>query len=263
MAVDAVLDAAVTPEVVPVAAAATTTSGSGEEEEEVEYEEAKAVKEEQQQRAEGWGKRKRSRRRREQQLPREPTEEEYLALCLVMLARGRRDVAAPAPPPHACSVCGKAFPSYQALGGHKASHRTKPPPPVVVTASTPASGAGAEQQPRQHAVPAPSSSSAGSAGAGEGKPAHECNVCGKAFPTGQALGGHKRCHYDGTIGSAAAPARAGSRASATAVPAASGGFDLNLPALPDIPERCGGAVPEEEEVLSPLAFKKPRFMIPA
>ena len=267
MAVEAVLDAAVTPEVVPVAAAATTTSGSGEEEEEVEYEEAKAVKEEEQQRAEGWGKRKRSRRRREQQLPREPTEEEYLALCLLMLARGRRDVVAPAPPPHACSVCGKAFPSYQALGGHKASHRTKPPPAVVTTSTS--AGAGADQQPHQQQqraapAPAPSSSSAGSAGAGEGKAAaHECNVCGKAFPTGQALGGHKRCHYDGTIGSAAAPARAGSRASATAVPAASGGFDLNLPALPDIPERCGGAVPEEEEVLSPLAFKKPRFMIPA
>ncbi|PUZ67648.1 hypothetical protein GQ55_3G452700 [Panicum hallii var. hallii] len=259
MAVEAVLDAAATPspEVVFAAAAAPATSSGGEEEE-VEGQEAKAVMD-QQQRAEGWAKRKRSRRRREQ-LPREPTEEEYLALCLVMLARGRRDVAAPAPPhqqePHACSVCGKAFASYQALGGHKASHRTKPPAPVV-TAST---AAGAEQQQQQHAAPAPSSSPAGSAGEG-GKPAaaaHECNVCGKAFPTGQALGGHKRCHYDGTIGSAAAPARSSRVTSSTAV----GGFDLNLPALPDVPERCG-AVPEEEEVLSPLAFKKPRFMIPA
>jgi len=265
MAVEALLDAALTPspEVVPLAeAAATTTSGSGEEEE-VEDQEAKAVTTDERRRRqraeEGWAKRKRSRRRREQQqqqlLPREPTEEEYLALCLLMLARGRRDVVAPAPPPHACSVCGKAFPSYQALGGHKASHRTKPPPAVVTTSTS--AGAGADQQ--QHAAPAPSSSSAGSAGAGEGKAAaHECNVCGKAFPTGQALGGHKRCHYDGTIGSAAAPARS---SRVTSAPAA-GGFDLNLPALPDIPERCG-AVPEEEEVLIPLAFKKPRFMIPA
>ncbi|CAL5092721.1 unnamed protein product [Urochloa decumbens] len=247
MAVEAVLDASVTPmsssktppEVVPAASSEEEASHSA------------AAQE-------GSAKRKRSRRRRDQ-LPREPTEEEYLALCLVMMASGRRDVAAPAPPLelHACSVCGKAFPSYQALGGHKASHRAKPPP------------AAPEDSKNHHAAAAaPSSSlSAGSAGAGagEGKAAHECNVCGKAFPTGQALGGHKRCHYDGTIGSAAAPGRsAASGASSRVVaPAAPAGFDLNLPALPEIvpPERC--VAPEEEEVLSPLAFKKPRFMIPA
>lgn len=87
--------------------------------------------------------------------------------------------------------------------------------------------------------------------------AHECNVCGKAFATGQALGGHKRCHYDGTIGSAAAgTARVdGGRDHRV-------GFDLNLPALPDVVlERCAVAPNEEDEVLSPLAFKKPRFLI--
>lgn len=100
-------------------------------------------------------------------------------------------------------------------------------------------------------------------------------MCGKAFPTGQALGGHKRRHYDGTIGSAAAPARASSSSvpasaatsslgAATSVPASAPpppqavAFDLNLPALP---ERCAGV--DDDEVLSPLAFKKPRFMIPA
>ncbi|CAN6338755.1 unnamed protein product [Urochloa humidicola] len=223
---------------------------------------------------EGCGKRKRSRRRRDsQQLPRAPTEEEYMALCLVMMASGRRDVAAPPLERHACSVCGKAFPSYQALGGHKASHRAKPPAPPagsLVKAE--------EEDSKNHHAPAaaaaPSSSSAGSAG--EGKPAaaaHECNVCGKAFPTGQALGGHKRRHYDGTIGSAAAPGRSSSTSSrAVALAAAAvgggGGFDLNLPALPEIvpPERCGAAAApegEEEEVLSPIAFKKARFMIPA
>lgn len=35
---------------------------------------------------------------------------------------------------HAGSVCGKAFPLYQALGGHKATrHRTKPSAPAPVT----------------------------------------------------------------------------------------------------------------------------------
>ncbi|KAL2521216.1 zinc finger protein ZAT10-like [Forsythia ovata] len=29
---------------------------------------------------------------------------------------------------------------------------------------------------------------------------HECSICHKSFPNGQALGGHKRRHYEGTIG---------------------------------------------------------------
>lgn len=29
--------------------------------------------------------------------------------------------------------------------------------------------------------------------------AHECSICGKIFPSGQALGGHKRKHYGGVI----------------------------------------------------------------
>ncbi|XP_048573269.1 zinc finger protein 1-like [Triticum urartu] len=182
---------------------------------------------------EGWGKRRRPRRQRQ----RAPSEEEHLALSLLMLARGHRDrhllpSSSPAQE-HRCSVCGKGFPSYQALGGHKASHRPKPAP------------AGADE-------PAASSSTTSSgAGAGGGGRVHECSVCKKTFPTGQALGGHKRCHYEGPMGASAVASR---------------GFDLNLPALPDIVterERCMPAPADEEEVLSPLAFKKPRLMIPA
>ncbi|XP_051150340.1 zinc finger protein 36-like [Andrographis paniculata] len=28
---------------------------------------------------------------------------------------------------------------------------------------------------------------------------HQCATCGRDFPTGQALGGHKRMHYNGTV----------------------------------------------------------------
>ncbi|KAM0846536.1 hypothetical protein ACQ4PT_055615 [Festuca glaucescens] len=191
-----------------------------------------------QQHTEGWSKKKRSRRPRAL----EPSEEEYLALCLVMLARGHRDAA----PEHGCSVCGKAFASYQALGGHKASHR-KPH-----MAPAPASAVPEENKP--HAAAASSSSGSGDAASGK---VHECNVCRKTFPTGQALGGHKRCHYDGTIGSAAAPTMKVAKAAAAALSAPTApnrGFDLNVPALPGLAE-------EGEEVLCPVSFKKPRLMI--
>ncbi|XP_037421946.1 zinc finger protein 1-like [Triticum dicoccoides] len=190
---------------------------------------------------EGWGKRRRPRRQRQ----RAPSEEEHLALSLLMLARGHRDrhllpSSSPAQE-HRCSVCGKGFPSYQALGGHKASHRPKPAP------------AGADEPAATAAASPAASSSTTSSGAGGGGRVHECSVCKKTFPTGQALGGHKRCHYEGPVGASAVASR---------------GFDLNLPALPDIVterERCMPAPADdyEEEVLIPLAFKKPRLMIPA
>ncbi|XP_047046216.1 zinc finger protein 1-like [Lolium rigidum] len=194
-----------------------------------------------QQHTEGWSKKKRSRRPRAL----EPSEEEYLAFCLVMLARGHRDAA----PEHGCSVCGKAFASYQALGGHKASHRKPPTAPAAAAASA----VPEEDKPR-----AAASSSSGSGDAAGGGKVHECNVCQKTFPTGQALGGHKRCHYDGTIGSAAAPTvKAAKAAAAASAPTATNrGFDLNVPALPGLAE-------EGDEVLSPVSFKKPRLMITA
>ncbi|KAF0888904.1 hypothetical protein E2562_020130 [Oryza meyeriana var. granulata] len=153
-----------------------------------------------------------------------------------------------------------------ALGGHKASHR-KPPVPLQTPAA--AEEEEVEMKPAIATVQAPtavtpsSSASGGEAGVSSGGRAHECNVCGKAFPTGQALGGHKRCHYDGTIGSAAAGSKP-AKTAATAAAVASRGFDLNLPALPDVADqRCSAEAAEEDEVLSPLAFKKPRLMIPA
>ncbi|KQK14209.1 zinc finger protein 1 [Brachypodium distachyon] len=187
--------------------------------------------------AEGWGKRKRT--RRQQQQP--PTEEEHLALSLLMLARGHRDGTSSLQAQYTCSVCGKAFPSYQALGGHKASHRPKASPPFI----------GAVDEPAANNTPSPAASSSTCSGAATAGKVHECSVCKKTFPTGQALGGHKRCHYEGPLGGSGSASR---------------GFDLNLPALPDIivaePRYCVPAA-EEEEVLSPMAFKKPRLMIPA
>ncbi|XP_039117698.1 zinc finger protein AZF3-like [Dioscorea cayenensis subsp. rotundata] len=177
---------------------------------------------------ERWAKGKQ--RSRRQRSPEMATEEENLALCLVMLARGESDRWRSAPT-YSCSVCGKVFGSYQALGGHKASHR-KP--------------AGGEETVAVAVV-----------GGGGGKGQHQCSVCLKTFASGQALGGHKRCHYDGS---------GGVTATETAV-VVTRGFDLNLPAVGEMGfeagRRCAAAEEEEEEVLSPLVMKKPRLLIPA
>ncbi|WMV15480.1 hypothetical protein MTR67_008865 [Solanum verrucosum] len=90
---------------------------------------------------ENWTKGERSKRSRS--MDRQPTNVEYLALCLIMLAQSDDSVSQvrSLPPPvsvmkihmpsekidekmlYTCSVCGKGIGSYQALGGHKASHQ--------------------------------------------------------------------------------------------------------------------------------------------
>ncbi|KAL5561362.1 hypothetical protein UlMin_031109 [Ulmus minor] len=215
---------------------------------------------------EPWIKRKRSKRPRVED---SPTEEEYLALCLIMLARGGPSTPAaennssrlpPQPPAsklsYKCSVCSKAFPSYQALGGHKASHRKS---------SSDAAAAAAGDNHSTSTASAPTTTAATSGRT------HECSICHKTFPTGQALGGHKRCHYDGGSGNSA---------SAGAVTSSDGGlsshsqsqthsqrgFDLNLPALPEFWPGFGSDGSKksqlfgEQEVESPLPGKKPRLL---
>ncbi|KAL3634137.1 hypothetical protein CASFOL_021191 [Castilleja foliolosa] len=203
---------------------------------------------------EPWTKGKRTKRPRSvERLHDPPTEEEYLALCLVMLARGAGATAQPSnqsedlppPPPvaalnensklvHKCSVCNKAFASYQALGGHKASHRKLSGGNETASGSTATASATASGSVR----------------------IHECSICHRCFPTGQALGGHKRRHYEG-----GPPSSKGAETGSGAVTSSEGagstlthrGFDLNLPALPEF----GAGV--EDEVESPHPAKKSRL----
>ncbi|KAK4742336.1 hypothetical protein SAY87_000337 [Trapa incisa] len=205
-----------------------------------------------------------------------PSEEEYLALCLIMLARGgggEPDMIAPEPPAlklsYKCSLCGKTFPSYQALGGHKSSHRK------TSAATSGEAGSDGGSNPTTAATALASSSSSG------GSRVHECSICHKTFPTGQALGGHKRCHYEGGSGNSG-----GASSSSLAVGRSGSGssshvhlhLDLNMPAPVELfggEEQVisrhtqaykgqlaigGGGV--EQEVESPLpTTKKPRLFL--
>ncbi|KAI3715973.1 hypothetical protein L6452_22975 [Arctium lappa] len=158
-----------------------------------------------------------------------PTEDHYLAFCLMLLAGGN------SPPPHSdnfimsykCSLCNKEFATYQALGGHKSSHRKNILQP-------------------NNSDDHPSTSSALKT---SGR-AHECSICHKSFSTGQALGGHKRRHYD------------------PRTHAQPRDFDLNLPALPEfqlgLTVDCwkkSQVLNDEQEVGSPLPTKKSRLLI--
>lgn len=214
-----------------------------------------------------WAKGKRSKRPRS--VERQPTEEEYLALCLIMLARsgggssssskpaaiqveqGAQSLPPAAPRPqqvseqkllYKCSVCNKAFGSYQALGGHKASHRKL-------------AGGGGDD----HSTTSTATNS--SANAAVGGRTHECSICHKCFPTGQALGGHKRCHYEGTIGNGSGSSAAVTSSDGTGSSNSHRNFDLNLPALPELSPVFGRRF-AEDEVESPHPAKKSRLQIP-
>ncbi|CBI17130.3 unnamed protein product, partial [Vitis vinifera] len=76
-----------------------------------------------------------------------------------------------------CKTCNRTFPSFQALGGHRASHK-KPKaisPPLSL------------QIGNNKALHSSNKSKV-----------HECSICGSEFSSGQALGGHMRRHRSNT-----------------------------------------------------------------
>ncbi|EAY81885.1 hypothetical protein EE612_057178 [Oryza sativa] len=75
-----------------------------------------------------------------------------------------------------CRTCGRRFSTFQALGGHRTSHKR----PRV----------------RADGLDLLLGARPGKLGAGGASTpvVHRCDMCGKVFATGQALGGHMRRH---------------------------------------------------------------------
>ncbi|CAL5020484.1 unnamed protein product [Urochloa decumbens] len=161
------------------------------------------------------------------------------------LPPSRRAKARAAPPPaekrtqFQCVACKKVFRSYQALGGHRASNvrggRGGCCAPPVTVAPPPPPQAQAQAQPAA-ASPFPAEHHEG----GSEQHQRECPNCFRVFPSGQALGGHRRSHVCG--GAAASTSAAAAPPSPINNP---GMIDLNV------------APPSEEVELS--AVSDPRF----
>ncbi|TKY73331.1 Zinc finger protein ZAT4 [Spatholobus suberectus] len=150
-----------------------------------------------------------------------------------------------------CTTCKKIFHSYQALGGHRASHKKikgcfasknessensteleadlSPDP-------TPESKLLKNEYVEEHEMVTVTDTTTGfdnkadtvrESKKGKG---HECPICLKVFPSGQALGGHKRSHHLAGGSESARNCQSQTVVLEGAAPEIRDFFDLNLPA---------------------------------
>ena len=111
-----------------------------------------------------------------------------------------------------CRACNKVFYSHQALGGHRASHKKIKgcfaaaylnPDEKRNTESRDQNLLSAKHGDSVDLDPSrPSSKSlmlhvplSNNTTSKKKSKSHECSICHRVFPSGQALGGHKRCHW--------------------------------------------------------------------
>ncbi|KAL2250675.1 zinc finger protein ZAT5-like [Sesamum indicum] len=161
-------------------------------------------------------------------------EEEDMAHCLILLAKGQGEkLSHPLAEVYQCKTCNKSFPSFQALGGHRASHKKPNKPAVTLEEKKPLRE---NQEDLQPDGPRPDDGTLVSLQISKrvlGSPpnksrVHECSICGAEFGSGQALGGHMRRHR---------PIPASSHGESQEVmkrPRNLLSLDLNLPAPEDI-----------------------------
>ncbi|KAH0638613.1 hypothetical protein KY285_035199 [Solanum tuberosum] len=137
-------------------------------------------------------------------------EEEDMANCLILLAQGHNYQKSsslsqsPTLDVYQCKTCNRSFPSFQALGGHRASHKK---PKTLDDQIKNSKSSDHHQQVENNirlklnnnydhvttlSLQIPSSNNNNN---NKNKNrVHECSICGAEFTSGQALGGHMRRH---------------------------------------------------------------------
>ncbi|KAL1370389.1 hypothetical protein HN51_000655 [Arachis hypogaea] len=126
-------------------------------------------------------------------------EDHEVATCLLLLANSGRETVKNDEPNEVkivecgdsyhykefeCSSCKRVFGSHQALGGHRASHKNVKGCFAITRTTT-----------EDHLLNINLLADADH-GDGDGIASHQCSICLRVFPSGQALGGHKRCHWE-------------------------------------------------------------------
>ncbi|KAI3472027.1 hypothetical protein Pfo_028716 [Paulownia fortunei] len=167
-------------------------------------------------------------------------EEEDMANCLILLAKGQgqrssqplaasgNKVAVPvAAEVYQCKTCNKSFPSFQALGGHRASHK-RPNKPITLDEKKPLREKQEDfQSNRDDSTILSLQMSNRVLGSPSNKSrVHECSICRAEFTSGQALGGHMRRHRP----IPAAPSSSHGESQEVKRPRNLLSLDLNLPA---------------------------------
>lgn len=163
-----------------------------------------------------------------------------MANCLILLARGQGERWSQPPPPaelYQCKTCSKSFSSFQALGGHRASHKKPNKAATNVEAEKKPSLVMMREKQESFLVRERDDGTNLSLQISNRSPSlskirvHECSICGAEFGSGQALGGHMRRHRPipaAAIGGGGGEEPQGAKKARNLL-----SLDLNLPAPED------------------------------